>query len=130
MGSSSESPSPPAHRLASGYHEGFLAAKTAVELDDFSDYTSSITHSIAVPLSRRLSLKVGLKWLYNSGPALEDVDVVAEVVLLDSDGIPGSGDERYETVESGGVEFELGSVQERRRDRLDTIFTTSLAIEF
>ncbi len=101
-----------------------------VELDELSDYTSSMTQSIAVPLSRRLSLKVALKWLYNSVPALEDVDVVAQVVLLDPDGIPGNGDELFETVASGGVEIELGSVRERRKERLDAIFTTSLAIEF
>ncbi len=62
-------------------------------------------------------------------PALEDIDVVAEVVLVDPDGIPGNGDELFETVESGGLEIELGSVQERRRERLDTVFTTSLTIE-
>ena len=99
------------------------------ELDDFSDYSSSMTNSLSVPLSQRLSLKVSLQWLYNSVPSIEDIDVVAEVMLVDPDGIPGNGDELFETVESGGLEIELGSVQERRKERLDTIFTTSLSIE-
>lgn len=55
---------------------------------------------------------------------------MAQVVPLDPDGIPGTGDELFETVASGGGEIELDSVQERRKERLDTIFTTSLAIEF
>ena len=50
-------------------------------------------------------------------------------MLVDPDGLPGNGDELFETVESGGLEIELGSVQERRKERLDTIFTTSLSIE-
>ncbi len=98
-------------------------------LGDFSDYSSAMTNSLTVPMTRRLSLRVSLQWLYNSLPAFESIDVVAEVVIVDPDGIPGSGDELFETVESAGVKLDLGSVQERK-EKLDTVFTTSLAIRF
>lgn len=100
-----------------------------VQVDDLDDYTSNMSQSITMPMSRRLSLRVGLQWLYNSKPALEDIDVVARVELVDPDGIPGSGDEFFRTVESGGTLIEVGTVPERK-ERLDTIFTTSLTIRF
>jgi hypothetical protein len=100
-----------------------------VQLSDFSDYSSSMTQSISLPMSERLSLRVSLQWLFNSRPALEDIDVVAEVVLVDPDGIPGSDDEFFETVDSGGILIELGTVPERK-ESLDTVFTTSLTIRF
>ena len=98
-------------------------------VEDFSDFYSNMTNSISVPTSRRTSLRVSLQWLYNSVPAFEEVDVVAQVVLVDPDGIPGNGDELFETVESGGISLEVGSTPERK-EKLDTIFTTSLAIKF
>ena len=58
-----------------------------------------------------------------------DVDVVARVNLLDPDGIPGSGDELFETVEVGGAEIVLGE-NKVRKDKLDTVFRTALVISF
>jgi hypothetical protein len=100
-----------------------------INLSELSDYASNMTSSIRVPMTQRLSLRVSLHWLYNSIPALEDIDLVAQVVVVDPDGIPGNGDEYFETVESGGSTVELGSVQERK-EKLDTVFTTSLGISF
>lgn len=80
-------------------------------------------------MSERLSLRVSSQWRYNSLPALESVNVVAQVVIVDPDGVPGSGDELFETVESGGSSQVVGSVRERK-ERLDTVFTTSLTIRF
>ena len=42
---------------------------------------------------------------------------------------PGSGDEFYETVASGGNEFEIGD-KKIRKDELDTTFRTSLVISW
>jgi hypothetical protein len=50
-----------------------------------------------------VSLKVSIQWLYENEPALEsDLDVVAFVEVINPDGIPGSGDERFRTLSSGG----------------------------
>jgi len=98
-------------------------------LGDLSDFSSNMTSSIRVPMTQRLSLRISLQWLYNNLPALEEIDLVAQAIVVDPDGIPGSGDEYFETVESGGSEVALGSVQERR-EKLDTVFTTSLGISF
>ena len=100
-----------------------------IQLSDLSDYTSSMTHAITVPMSERLFLKVSLQSNYNSFPALEDVDLAGRVQLVDPDDIPGSGDEFFETVESGGFEILVGSVRERK-ESLDTILTTSLTLTF
>ena len=72
---------------------------------------------------------VSLRWLYNSIPALEDVDIVARVQLLDPDGIPGNGDEFFETVASGGFEVAVGEA-DVRKEKLDQIFKTTLVISF
>ena len=45
------------------------------------------------------------------------------------DGIPGNGDEFFETVSTGGGELVVGEVS-IRKDELDTIFRTSLVITF
>ena len=59
---------------------------------------------MSIIISDHLSLKVSLQWLFEHDPALEDADVIARVNLVDPDGVPGSGDEFFETVESGGTE--------------------------
>lgn len=92
-------------------------------------FSSDMTTSIRVPMPQRLSLRVGLHWIYNNLPALEDIDLVAQLIVVDRDGIPGNGDEYFETVESGGAPVDLGSVQERK-EKLDTVFTTSWGIRF
>lgn len=99
-----------------------------LNLNDTGDYTSSMTQSIRVPMTGRLSLKVKLQWLYSSRPALEDIAVRAQAIVVDPDGTPGTGDEFYQTVASGGDTILLGSVRERK-ERLDTVLSTSLTVQ-
>jgi hypothetical protein len=80
-------------------------------------------------LSKHLALKVSLQLLYEAEPALEEVDLVAFVTLIDPDGIPGNGDEFFQTVPSGGTEIVFGDT-DIRKDELDSIFRTSLVINF
>ena len=98
-------------------------------LSDVSDWSSDMTNALSVSMGKRLALRVSLRWLYNSIPALEDVDVVARVQLLDPDGIPGNGDEFFETVASGGFEVAVGET-DVRKEKLDQIFKTTLVISF
>ena len=77
-----------------------------------------------------VSLKVSLQWLYENEPALEsDLDVIAFVEVINPDGIPGSGDERFQTLSSGGTKLVVGSA-DARKDKLDTVFKTALVIKF
>jgi hypothetical protein len=103
-----------------------------VSLKDSADYSLDMTNAVAVNMNRHLALKVGLQWLFENEPALEDVDIVAFARLEDPDGIPGSGDEFFETVETLGpdvFEIEAGD-GDIRKEQLDTIFTASLVINF
>lgn len=100
-----------------------------VSLTDSSDYSLNAASAIGLAMSEHLSLRVSVQWLYENEPALEDLGVVAQVALLDPDGVPGSGDELFETVAGGGVEIDLGTGR-IRRDRLDTILRTALVISF
>lgn len=73
---------------------------------------------------------VSLQWLFENEPALEsDLDVVAYVAVINPDGVPGTGDERFRTVTSGGTKLVLGS-SEARKDKVDTIVRTALVIKF
>jgi hypothetical protein len=74
-------------------------------LNDTSDYYSDMVNSISVTINSRLALKVSLQWLYNSIPSLE------EVSLFDQNG------------------DEIGVVK-IRKEKLDTIFSTSLVVNF
>ena len=58
-----------------------------------------------------------------------DLDVIAFVEVINPDGIPGSGDERFRTLSSGGSKLVIGSA-DARKDTLDTIFKTALVIKF
>ena len=98
-------------------------------LSDLSDWSSDMTNALSVSMSKRLTLRISLRWLYNSIPALEDVDVIARVEVRDPDGIPGTGDEFFETVASGGSEVTLGEV-DVRKEKLDQVFKTTLVISF
>jgi putative salt-induced outer membrane protein YdiY len=100
-----------------------------VNLSDTSDYQLNMVNAITVAMSQRLSLKASLQWLYNNKPALEDVDIIARAILVDPDGTPGSGDEFFQTVASGGTEVEFGKGQ-ILKDELDTVFRTSLVVSF
>jgi len=82
------------------------------------------------PIAPGLEFPVSLQWLYEHEPALEsDLDVVAFVEVVNPDGIPGSGDERFRTLSSGGAKLIVGSAN-ARKDKLDTIFRTALVIAF
>ncbi len=100
-----------------------------VSLADTSDWSAEMTNSLSVSISKRLSLRVSLRLLYNSEPALEDVDVTARVELRNPDGVPGSGDEYFETVGSGGIEITLGEA-DVRKEELDLVFKTTLVVSF
>ena len=62
-----------------------------------------MTNSIAVGINSRLALKVSLQWLYNNFPALEEIDLLGA---------------------------EEGATVMARKEKLDTIFSTSLVISF
>jgi hypothetical protein len=69
-----------------------------------------MVNSISVAMNKHLALKVSLQWLYNSVPGLEDVTL-------------------YAVDPESGLKVEVGEVQ-IRRDKLDTIFSTSLVVNF
>ena len=100
-----------------------------ISLENSDDYSLDMTNSISLDMHKHSALTVSIQHLYNSIPALEDLDLVAQVILIDPDGIPGNGDEFFETVEAGGIEIQLGEERERR-EKLDTIFRVSLTIKF
>jgi hypothetical protein len=100
-----------------------------VSFADVDDYSMDITSSVSVAMGKHVSLRVSLQYLFNNLAALEDVDVVAHVVLEDPDGVPGSGDEYFRTVSSGGFEITVGE-SPVRKEQLDTVFRTTLVIDF
>jgi hypothetical protein len=101
-----------------------------VNLSDSSDYSISTTSALSVSVVSHILLRVSLQWLYENEPALEsDLDVIAFVDVINPDGIPGSGDERFRTLSSGGSKIVIGSA-DARKDKLDTIFKTALVIKF
>jgi hypothetical protein len=100
-----------------------------ISVADLSDYNADLVQGVAVAMSKRLALKVSLQLTYSSEPALEEIDVVARAILIDPDGIPGNGDEFFQTVETGGFELTVGEDVLRKRE-LDTTFRTSLQINF
>lgn len=102
---------------------------TNFNLTDSKDWSSDMTNAISVAMGKRLSLRVSLRWLYANEPALEEIDVLARVETRDPDGVPGSGDEFFETVASGGSEVTLGEARVRR-ERLDQVFKTTLVVSF
>jgi hypothetical protein len=124
-------------RLGWDYTEHFNAATTFdsdfvknLNFSDGSDYSINTLNAVTVSVNSRVALKVSLQWLFENEPALEpDLDVIAYVEIVNPDGIAGSGDERFRTLSSGGTKLVLGS-SSARKDKLDTIVRTSLAIKF
>ena len=103
---------------------------TNINIAKGSDYSFTTTNSVTVSMNAVLSLKVSLQFLYENEPALETgLDVIAHIDLIDPDGIPGSGDELFETVTEGGTRIVLDSA-DALKDKLDTIFRTALVITF
>jgi putative salt-induced outer membrane protein YdiY len=72
-------------------------------LDETSDWRGAMVNSLAVAMSERLALKIGLTWLYQNEPATQEVRLI--------------GPSEVQTVD---VPY----------DKLDTIFTTSLVVTF
>lgn len=124
-------------RLGWDYTEHFNAVTTFdsdlgmnASFTDRADYSISTLNALTVTITERLALKVSAQLLYENEPALEsDLDVVAYVELLNPDGIPGTGDERFRTVSSGGTKFVIDSSL-ARREKLDTVIKTALVISF
>ena len=124
-------------RVGWDYKEAFNAVttldhrfETNMNLSDARDYSLNTTSALTVAMASHLSLKVSIQWLFENEPALEsDLDVVAFVEVVDPDGIPGTGDERFRTLPSGGAKLVIGTT-DARKDKLDTIFKTSLVIKF
>ncbi len=73
-----------------------------------SDFRADMINSLAVTMSKNLALKVGLEWIYANKPALINVPLYDQAQ-------PG-------TPQVGVVEIEA--------KKLDTLFTTSLVINF
>ena len=97
---------------------------------DGSDFSINTVNALSVAVTNHALIKVSLQWLFENEPALEaDLDVIAFVEVLNPDGIPGTGDERFRTLSSGGTKLVLGS-SSARKDRLDTIVRTALVIKF
>ena len=100
-----------------------------VSLSDTSDFNADLVQGVSVNMSRHLALKISLQLTWANEPALEEVDVILRARLVDPNGIPGDGDEFYETVDSGGIEVTLGE-DNLRKEKLDSTFRTSLQITF
>ena len=101
-----------------------------LNLSDPVDYSLNTTSSVSVAVVGRVALKISLQWLFENEPALEsDLDVIAFVQVLNPDGIPGTGDERFRTLSSGGTKLVIGS-SSARKEKLDTIIRTALVIKF
>jgi putative salt-induced outer membrane protein YdiY len=78
---------------------------------DSADWNSDMTSSISVGINSRLALRVSLQWLFNNRPALEDLDLFVQ------------------TPEGDLIQIPDGVVQDPKQ-KLDTIFNTSLVINF
>ena len=75
----------------------------------FSTYSDMIS-SIRVDINSLLALRVSLRWLFNNLPALQDIDVFVE--------------------DLDGNLFGFPIVVQEPKEKLDTIFSTSLVIKF
>jgi hypothetical protein len=119
------------------YTERFNASSTFnsdlgmnTNFSDRADYSINTLNSLTVSVNHHVSLKGSVQWLFENEPALEsDLDVVAYIELLNPDGIPGTGDERFRTLSSGGTKFVLGS-SVARRAKLDTVVRMALVLSF
>ena len=116
------------HRIA-GAVELDSEAVLNVSLVSASDYSLNLTHAVGVAVSEHLSLRVSLQHRYEHEPSREDAGIVARVALIDPDGVPGSGDELFETVATGGAGVDFGSGRIRKRG-LDVVFRTALVFSF
>jgi hypothetical protein len=101
-----------------------------VNLSDAGDRSIDTTNALTVAVIGHVLIKVSLQWLIENEPALDTgLNVVAFVQVVNPDGIPGSGDERFRTVAAGGTQIVVGAA-DARKDRVDTNFRTALVIKF
>ena len=99
-----DTPSPAEERQFAGFR---LGSELRMKMGAISSFDNEFTRGTSasatsttirwtselglVVMSKHMSLKVSLQYLVNHQPALEDVDVIARVVLEDPDGIPRHG---------------------------------------
>jgi putative salt-induced outer membrane protein YdiY len=76
-------------------------------LSDSQNYYGDMVNSVAVAINKNFALKVALEWIYNNQPALKDIPLYA----------------------SSGSTTSIGTVSVEA-DKLDSVFTTSLVINF
>ena len=103
-------------RITSKYEKKFGETTTFLNdtildenFDETSDLRVDMTNSVSVTMNSRLALKVSLQWLFDNEPAFEQVGL-----FIPPNVFPGTPDE----------------LVPRELDNLDTIFTTSLVINF
>lgn len=77
---------------------------------DSTDWNSDMTSSILVAMNARVALRVSLQWLFQNRPALEDLDVFVR--------------------DPNGNLIGLPITVSEPKEKLDTIFSTSLVIKF
>ena len=102
---------------------------TNINVRKVSDYSLNMVNALSVSISTYLSLRVSLQLLFENEPALDDVDIIARTEIIDPDGVPGSGDEIFQTVTIGGAELTVGKGR-IQKDRLDSIVRTALVVSF
>lgn len=78
-------------------------------LSDLGDWNLDTSTWVSVAMNNHLALKATLQFLYNSLPALEDADVLF--------------------LAPSGTEVDFGTLR-FRKERLDTVFTSSLVVSF
>ena len=76
---------------------------------DSQDWNFDMTSAITMDINTRLAFRVSLRWLYNNLPALQDLDVFREI---------------------DGNLIGLPIVVQEPKEKLDSIFRTSLVIKF
>ena len=101
-----------------------------ISFADASDMSLNTTNAVSVMMNNHLSLKASVQWLFENEPALEtDLDVVAFAEIINPDGVPGTGDERFRTLASGGTKLVLGT-KDARKAKLDTVIRTAFVVSF
>lgn len=84
-----------------------------LNLEEMSRYRWNMLNTLSVSMTDHLALKIGLRWLYEADPAYELVALYDLAPPLPPEPLPPVTD-----------------VIERQLDKLDTIFTTSLVVNF
>lgn len=80
-----------------------------------SDWRADLTNWVAVAINNRMALKAGLQLLYDNRPSFRDVDLYKRPLVRTPDIPPG---------------FEKTGTVAQELDKLDSIFTTSLVINW